>query len=428
MVDNPRMDTLISTWTVFFVGLIVLNAGLRVWLDSRQMRHVRAHRHAVPSAFQASIELSAHQKAADYTLAKLKVGGLEMIWSLACLLGWTLLGGLHHLNQTLIGLMGSSLWQSLALLASVGLIQSLLDLPLSWWRTFKTEAHFGFNRTTPKIWWGDLAKGWLMGALIMGPLAAAVITIMDSTQGMWWLWAWLVWVAFSLVMMVIYPTWIAPRFNRFERLQEPDLVREASALMDRCGFQAKGFYVMDGSKRSAHANAYFTGLGRGKRVVFYDTLLNSLSRGEVMAVLAHELGHFSRGHIPKRMLKMFGLALVALATLGYLAEQPWFYIGLGAAPNIEGSNSALALILFAFIAPMISLPLAPWMSARSRSDEFEADAFAKAQTSGQDLASALVKLYKDNASTLTPDPWYVRFFYSHPPASERLHRLGADAT
>ena len=425
IVDNAAMDTLISTWTLLFVGLLVLNAGLRFWLDGRQMKHVQLNRDKVPMPFQNTIDLASHQKAADYTLAKLRLGQVEMFWGLFCLLGWTLLGGLHHLNQWLQHWIGTGFWQSMALVAGMGLIQSLLDLPLSWRRTFKVEAQFGFNRTTPSLWWSDLIKGWLVSGLLIGPLAALIIGIMDHSQGLWWLWAWIVWVVFSVLMMVVYPTWIAPRFNRFEPLQQPDLAEDVSALMSRCGFQAKGFFVMDGSKRSAHANAYFTGLGRSKRVVFFDTLLSSLSRAEVMAVLAHELGHFKCGHIPKRMFKLYGLTLVALAILGYLAEQPWFYMGLGVSPNLDSSNSALALILFALSAPLVTLPLAPWMSQQSRSDEFEADAYASGQTNGEDLANALVKLYKDNASTLTPDPLYVRFFYSHPPATERLARLMA---
>lgn len=421
------MDTFISTWTFLFVGLLTLNAGLRFWLDSRQMQHVQTHRDHVPPPFQESVDLASHRKAADYTVAKLRLGTLEMVWGLTCLLGWTLLGGLHHLNQSLLELMGPGLWQNLALIACMGLIQSVADLPLSWWRTFKTETQFGFNRTAPSLWWSDLVKGWLMSGLLIGPLAAVVISIMDHSQGLWWLWAWLVWVLFSLLVMVIYPTWIAPLFNRFEPLNQDDLAHDVSSLMSRCGFQAKGFYVMDGSRRSAHANAYFTGLGRSKRVVFFDTLLSSLNRAEVMAVLAHELGHFKHGHIPKRMVKLFGVGLMALALLGYLAEQPWFYMGLGVSPNLEGSNSALALILFALTAPLVTLPLAPWMSRQSRTDEFQADAYASEHTSGADLANALVKLYKDNASTLTPDPLYVRFFYSHPPATERLQRLTAAA-
>jgi len=427
MVDNSHMDTLISNWTWVFVGLVTLNLGLRGWLDTRQARHVQTHQRTVPPAFQSSISIDEHQKAAHYTIAKLRVGFVDLIWGLACLLAWTLLGGLHHLNQTLLHALGPGLLQGLALMASFALIQTLLDLPLAWWRTFRTEAQFGFNRTTTGLWLVDLLKAGLMGALIMGPMATVVLLIMDSST-LWWLWVWATWVAFSLLMMVIYPTWIAPIFNRFQALDDPELAADVAQLMSQCGFQSQGIFVMDGSRRSAHANAYFTGLGRAKRVVFFDTLLQQLSHEEVLAVLAHELGHFSRGHIPKRMIKMFASAAVALAALAYLAEQPWFYAGLGVLPQLDGSNSGLALVLLSLTAPLLGLPLAPWTSGSSRSDEFEADAYACQKTDANALASALVKLYKDNATTLTPDPIYTRFFYSHPPALERLSHIRASAT
>jgi STE24 endopeptidase len=417
------MTQYVTLWTLIFATLVLLYTGLRLWLDARQMRHVAQHRASVPAPFAQHVELAAHQKAADYTRAKLRLGTLELVWSQLCLLGWTLLGGLHAVNTGLLDLMGPGLWQSLALFAAVGWIQSLLDLPLSWWRTFRLEAAYGFNRSTVGLWLGDLVKGWVMGAVVMAPLAALVLWLMDQSGNLWWLYAWAAWVGFSLLMLIIYPTWIAPRFNNFEPLANTTLSTAVTDLMRRCGFAAKGLYVMDGSKRSAHANAYFTGLGKSKRVVFYDTLIARLSQGEMLAVLAHELGHFKRGHVPKRMITLFGSGLLALLALSWLAQQPWFYLGLGVMPNLEGSNSALALILFFMVAPMLTLLITPWMSARSRRDEFEADAYAAEHAQAQDLGHALVKLYKDNASTLTPDPIYVRFFYSHPPALQRLERL-----
>jgi STE24 endopeptidase len=261
-------------------------------------------------------------------------------------------------------------------------------------------------------------------ATVIGlPLAALVLWMMGATGALWWLWTWCVWMGFNLLVLLIYPTWIAPWFNQFKPLEDPALKDRVTALMARCGFQSKGFYVMDGSKRSAHANAYFTGFGASKRVVFYDTLLAQLSPAEVDAVLAHELGHFKHRHIQKRIVSMFGMSLLGFAALGGLSQQIWFYTGLGVAPNMTGPNDALALLLFMMVMPLVGTFMGPLFAQLSRKHEFEADAFAIAQTSGADLSSALLKLYQDNASTLTPDPVYVKFYYSHPPASERLGRM-----
>jgi STE24 endopeptidase len=302
-------------------------------------------------------------------------------------------------------------------------VGSALDLPFALYRTFVLEQRFGFNKTTPRLWLQDFAKSTVLGLVIGLPLVTLIVWMMGSLGASWWLWTWCVWVAFNLLLLWVYPSWIAPWFNQFKPLDNPSLQQRVDALMQRCGFRSQGFYVMDGSKRSAHANAYFTGFGNSKRVVFYDTLLAQLSEAEVDAVLAHELGHFKHRHVPKRMLSMFGLSLVGFALLGWLAQQVWFYTGLGVLPNMDGGNSALALVLFMLVLPLLSTFVAPLLAQFSRQHEFEADAYAVQQANGVDLANALLKLYQDNASTLTPDPVYVRFYYSHPPASERLGRM-----
>ena len=311
----------------------------------------------------------------------------------------------------------------LALLAAFVVLGALIELPFDWYATFRVEQRHGFNRMTLRLWLTDMAKGAAVGAVIGLPLAALVLWIMGASGGLWWLWAWAAWVVFNLVLMVLYPTYIAPLFNKFEPLPDEALRQRVQALMQRCGFAAKGLFVMDGSKRSAHSNAYFTGLGAAKRVVFFDTLLQRLSVPEVEAVLAHELGHFKHKHVLKRIVGIFALSLVGLALLGWLAGQSGFYTGLGVAPSLTAPNDALALILFTLALPPFTFFLGPVMAHLSRRDEFQADAYACAQADGRALASALLKLHEDNAATLTPDPVYVRFYYSHPPAGERLAAL-----
>src|SRR5450830_814611 len=377
--------------TSVFALALVASVLLRLWLSSRQIRHVAQHRAMVPAPFAQSISLAAHQKAADYTIAKSQLGMLELAWSTATLMAWTLLGGLDALNQALLGWLGSGMVQQLALLGGFVLIGGLLDLPFSLYQTFVIEERFGFNKITWRLWLGDLLKSSLLGLLIGLPLASLILWLMGSTGRFWWLWAWSTWMGFSLLMMVVFPTFIAPLFNKFQPLEDETLKARVTALMQRCGFSAKGLFVMDGSRRSAHGNAYFTGFGAAKRVVFFDTLLSKLSPAEVDAVLAHELGHFKHRHILKRLI---------------------------------GANDALALLLFMLVVPVFSFFVSPLMARMSRRHEFEADAYAVAQTDGQALASALLKLYEDNASTLTPDPVFANFYYSHPPASERLVRLG----
>ena len=421
------MTDLSLTWTFVFSAALVLGLLLKLYLSSRQIRHVSRHRDMVPPAFAATISLASHQKAADYTLTKARFGLLELAFGSVLLLGWTLLGGLDALNQALAG---SALAQwgplatQMALVAGFGLISGALDLPFTLYSTFRIEERFGFNKMSLQLWLADLFKSTLVGMVIGLPIVALILWLMNSAGPLWWLWAWAVWMGFNLLVLVLYPTVIAPIFNKFKPLEDDSLKARVTALMQRCGFAAKGLYVMDGSKRSAHANAYFTGFGAAKRVVFYDTLLKQLSPAEVDAVLAHELGHFKHKHIIQRIVMLFAMSLAGFALIGYLSQQLWFYTGLGVRPNLGAPNDALALLLFMLAVPLFSFFISPLMAQLSRQHEFQADAYAALQTDGRDLASALLKLYQDNASTLTPDPVFVKFYYSHPPASERLARMG----
>ena len=421
-------------FTLLFSALLVLGLLTKFYLATRQIRHVAKHRNQVPAAFASTITLAAHQKAADYTIAKARLGLLEMAFASALLLGWTLLGGIDLLNRAIVnsGLTAyGSLVPQLVLLAAFGLISGLLDLPFTLYKTFRLEERFGFNKMTFKLWLADLVKSTLVGIVVGLPIVALILWLMGSAGSLWWLWTWVVWMGFNLLVLVLFPTVIAPLFNKFKPLDDEALKARVTALMQRCGFAAKGLFVMDGSRRSAHANAYFTGFGAAKRVVFYDTLLKQLSPGEVDAVLAHELGHFKHKHITKRMVMMFGVSLMGFALLGWISQQPWFYSGLGVSLleskhlGVPAENNAIALLLFMLTVPVFSFFITPLMSAMSRRDEFEADAYAMQQTDGAQLASALLKLYEDNASTLTPDPWYVSFYYSHPPAVDRLARMPA---
>ena len=429
----PPRDTLPPSLALSLLFALALCAGLMIkfWLASRQIRHVARHRAQVPAPFAERIPLAAHQKAADYTLAKARLGLLDMALGAAVLVGWTLMGGLDLLNQALLSWLGGGMAQQLALLAAFALISGLIDLPLSLAQTFGVEQRFGFNQMTWKLWLSDLFKSALVGTLIGLPIAALILWLMGAAGPLWWLWAWGAWMGFNVLLMWIYPSFIAPLFNRFQPLQDEALKARVTALMQRCGFAAKGLFVMDGSRRSAHANAYFTGFGAAKRVVFYDTLLQQLTPAEVEAVLAHELGHFKHRHIAQRMAGLFALSLAGFALLGWLSTRGWFYTGLGVVPNLSlngaAPNDALALLLFLLAVPVFSFFIAPLMAQWSRRHEFQADAYAMAQADGGALASALLKLYQDNASTLTPDPLYVKYYYSHPPATERLARLPSPA-
>lgn len=416
--------------TAAFVAAVMLSFLVKLWLSSRQMRHVARHRGAVPSAFVGTVPLSAHQKAADYTVARGRFGTLHLAWDTALLVGWTLLGGLDLLNQWMLSWrpeLGDMGYQ-LGLLAAFAMLSGVLDLPWSIYNTFRLEERFGFNRTTLKLFLVDGVKGLAVGALLGLPIAALILWLMAKAGSGWWLWAWGAWMGFNLLMLVIYPTVIAPLFNKFQPLEDAVLRERVQTLMQRCGFAAKGLFVMDGSRRSAHGNAYFTGLGAAKRVVFFDTLLERLNPPEVEAVLAHELGHFKRRHVPQRMVLMFALSLAGFALLGWLSTQAGFYLGLGVRPSLEAPNDALALLLIMLALPPFAFFLTPLMSLWSRKHEFEADAYACAQASGTDLSNALLKLHEDNAGTLTPDPVFARFYYSHPPASERLAAIASLVT
>jgi STE24 endopeptidase len=412
--------------TLVFAAALLASLLVKFWLATRQMRHVAAHRNTVPSAFAQTISLGAHQRAADYTLAKGRFGLIGTAVAAAVLLGWTLLGGIDALNTALRDALQprfGDLAYQLALLGAFAVIGALIEMPLDLYSIFRIEQRFGFNRTTWKLYLVDMLKGALVGALIGTPIAALMLWLMHAAGSLWWVWAWGVWMAFNLLILVLYPTVIAPLFNKFEPLADESLKARVQQLMARCGFAAKGLFVMDGSKRSAHGNAYFTGFGAAKRVVFFDTLLDKLSPGEVEAVLAHELGHFKHKHVIKRIGVMFALSLAGFALLGWLSTQPWFYAGLGVRPSLTAPNDALALLLFLLAAPVFTFFVSPLFAQVSRKHEFEADAYACRHASGNDLAAALLKLHEDNASTLTPDPVYVRFYYSHPPASERLAAL-----
>ncbi|MFL6691676.1 MAG: M48 family metallopeptidase [Ramlibacter sp.] len=412
-------------WTLLFAAALVAGLGVKFWLATRQVRNVARHRGEVPAAFAGTVSLAAHQKAADYTVSKARLGLLEMAFGTVVLLGWTLLGGLNALNHGLLALLGPGMAQQLALLACFAVIGGLLDLPFTLYQTFVIEERFGFNKMTWRLWLVDGIKGLVLGVAIGLPVAWLILWLMGAAGKLWWLWAWAAWMGLNMLLLVLYPTVIAPLFNKFKPLEDETLKARVTALMQRCGFAAKGLFVMDGSKRSAHANAYFTGFGAAKRVVFFDTLLNKLSPGEVDAVLAHELGHFKHKHIVKRIAGLFAASLAGFALLGFAATQPWFYTGLGVLPNLSGPTDALALLLFLLAVPVFSFFISPLMAQLSRKHEFQADAFAVAQTGRDDLRTALLKLYEDNASTLTPDPLFVKFYYSHPPASERLARMAA---
>ena len=411
--------------TLTLAAVLVANLLTKLWLSNRQVRHVAQHRATVPAAFVQTISLEAHQKAADYTLAKARVGVLDLGLDAMTLMAWTLLGGLDMLNQVTLHWLGEGMPQQIGLVVGFSLIGGLISLPLSLYQTFGIEQRFGFNNTTPKLWLSDLVKALLVGMVLGLPILWVVLWLMQAGGSLWWLYTWVALVAYQLFVMWIAPNVIMPLFNKFTPLEDATLKARVTALMTRSGFTAKGFFVMDGSRRSAHSNAFFTGFGAAKRVVFFDTLLAQLNGDEMEAVLAHELGHFKHRHILKMMTTNFATSLAGLALLGWLSQQIWFYTGLGVMPNVNGNNSALALLLFMLVLPLFTFFVSPLSARRSRKFEFEADAYAVANSDGKALANALLKLYQDNASTLTPDPWYVAFYYSHPPASQRLARMTA---
>ena len=414
-------------FSILFVSFFLLTIALRFWLSSRQLRHVMRHRHAVPAEFAATIPLAAHQKAADYTAAKTRFGLIALLFNSALLIVFTLLGGLQWLAMTVMPLTGPGMPFQIGLIVAFAVVSGVLDIPFDYYRQFVLEQRFGFNKMTPALWLADMVKGAALGAVIGLPLIWVMLTLMNKSGALWWLYAWLVWTGFQLLMMVLYPTVIAPLFNKFSPLTDDALRSRIEGLMGRVGFASKGLFVMDGSKRSAHGNAYFSGFGANKRIVFFDTLLARLAPQEIEAVLAHELGHFKLKHIVKRMAVMFMVSLGFLALLGYLKNQVWFYEGLGVDPLYASGNDAMALILFMLVLPVFTFVLSPLTSISSRKHEFEADAFAATHTDARDLVSALVKMYEDNASTLTPDPLHSAFYDSHPPASVRIAQLNLAA-
>jgi len=416
----PHPDIAFSIVFLIALGAMV---GAKLWLASRQIRFVANHRDQVPPQFSNTIALTAHQRAADYTIARTRFTMVDVVISAIVLIGFTLLGGLQALDLVITSRVGNGYIGQIVLVASVVVITGLIDLPLSYIRHFVIEERFGFNRRTRYLFFVDQIKSALLGAAIGIPLLFVVLWLMNEAGNLWWLWTWVFWTAFQLLAIVLYPSFIAPLFNKFEPLRNEALTSRIEALLRRCGFAVKGLYVMDGSRRSAHGNAYFTGFGAAKRIVFFDTLLDRLSGEEIEAVLAHELGHFKRRHMIKGLGIMSVISLAALALLGWLSQHAWFYEGLGVQPSPTGGNSGLALVLFFLVVPVFLFFMTPLGSLRSRRHEFEADAFAAGQTDPKDLVNALVKLYEDNASTLTPDPIYTAFYYSHPPASQRIDRL-----
>ena len=409
-----------ATFTTLFVAALVTTLILRLWLASRQAAHVARHADAVPAQFAGRIELDAHRKAAAYTVAKTRFGMTAALADSALLAALTLGGGIATLDTLWAGLLGGpGHAYGLALIFSVFAIQALVDLPFSLYRQFVIETRFGFNRMTLGLFFSDVLKQALLAAVIGTPLLLAVLWLMGNLGPYWWLTVWVFWCVFSLALHFIYPTWIAPLFNKFSPLAEGEMKARIEALLGRCGFRSSGLFVMDGSRRSSHGNAYFTGFGDSKRIVFFDTLLERLAPAEVEAVLAHELGHFRRRHVVKHIALSFLLSLFFLWLLGMLIESPGFYAGLGA----PGGNTALALVLFFLVIPVFTFPFHPLTSSLSRSHEFEADAYAADHASADDLVRALVKLYQDNAAPLTPDPLHSLFYDSHPPAAQRIEHL-----
>lgn len=408
-------------FTLIFVTTLALGSLAKLWLARRHLAHVAAHRAAVPLAFQEQIPLSDHQKAADYTTAKTRFAMLGIVFDAALLLAFTLAGGIQWVADQFRGNFDSPLTLGVATLVTVLVISSLLEAPFNLYRTFVIEARFGFNHITLKLYLLDMLKGLLVGALLGLPLLFGVLWLMERMGEYWWLYVWGAWVTFNLLILFIYPTLIAPLFNHFTPLQDETMKARIEALLARCGFTASGLFVMDGSRRSAHGNAYFTGFGKTRRIVFFDTLLERLNMSEIEAVLAHELGHFKRRHVAKRIALTFVLSLGFLWLLGVLMQTGWFYQGLG----VTTPSTALALLLFFMVMPVFSFPLSPVMAAYSRKHEFEADVYAAQQTHSDDLVNALVKMYQDNAATLTPDPLYSKFYDSHPPAAVRIANLQA---
>ncbi len=409
--------------TLLFIVAVGASTAVAWWLARRQVQAVVAHRDQVPGPFAQQISGEEHRKAADYTIARVRFGRVGTVLSAGVALALTVGGGIASLDAWWRGNGWAQPWLGVAVIATVALVTSVVDLPLSLWQTFRLEARFGFNRTSPMLFMADLGKGLLLAALLGGPLVLGTLVLMGHAGRWWWAWVWCGWVAVSLMMAWAWPVFIAPLFNRFSPLQDAALGARIDALLERCGFRSRGVFVVDSSRRSTHGNAYFTGIGRNKRIVFYDTLLQRLDPDEVEAVLAHELGHFRLQHVRQRLLVSLGTGFVGFALLGALAGRPAFYAALG----VPVPSGHAALLLFAFGAPVLGFFATPLLALWSRRHEFQADRFASRHVSAAALATALVKLHRDNASTLTPDPLYAAFYYSHPTALQRIERLLAGA-
>ncbi len=413
----------LHNFTLLFLAMLLVSTLMRLYLSQRQIHFVSQHRDKVPDSFADNITLEDHQKAADYTITKVKFGRLPLFYEVALLLIWTLGGGLDWLDNNIIALELNPILTGIAVILVYTFISSLLDLPFTLYNTFVIEEKFGFNRTTIKTFITDMIKGSLLGLVIGIPLLYVILWLMQQSGDQWWIYAWFVISGFSIFMMWVYPTWIAPIFNKFEPLEEGETLNRITHLLNRCGFSSNGIFVIDGSKRSSHGNAYFSGFGRNKRIVFFDTLLKMLSDDELEAVLAHELGHFKKKHIIKSMAISFAMTLLALAVLAWLMKAEWFYTALG----VNQASTYMALLLFTLVTPAFTFAFQPLFSIFSRKNEFEADAFAAEQTDAKYLIHALVGLYRENANTLTPDPMYSAFYDSHPPAPVRIAQLNTHA-
>ena len=409
-----------STLTLIFVGLLAATTLTRLWLGSRQVAYVQANRAQVPAAFSADISLEAHQKAADYSSAKTKLALIEIIAQAILLLAFTLGGGLQWLDDAWRNVLpNAEIIRGALVICTAMLVSALVDLPFEYYKTFSIDEKFGFNKMTPKMFFTDLVKHSIVGIALGAPILFAALWLMQGAGEYWWFYLWVVWSLFNIIMLAVYPTFIAPLFNKFTPLADENLKSRIEALLIKCGFKSQGLFVMDGSARSSHGNAYFTGFGSSKRVVFFDTLLSRLNTEEIEAVLAHELGHFKHHHVIKRIAMMFFVSFLGLALLGWLTNQAWFYNGLG----VNTPSNYMALMLFLLVSPVFLFILRPIMASYSRKNEFEADDYAAKHANAKHLVDALVKLYRDNASTLTPDPLHSAFYDSHPPASLRIAKL-----
>ena len=410
------------TLTLTFVTLLLLTTGIRIWLGNRHITHVQSHRNEVPAAFSGSISLEAHQKAADYSNAKTKLVITEATVQAALLALLTIGGGLQLIDEIWRNLLpANEIARGALVICSAMIVSSLVDIPFDYYKTFTVDEKFGFNKMTRSMFFSDMLKHTIVGVLLGAPILFAALWLMQGAGDYWWLYLWIVWSAFNLLMLAVYPTFIAPFFNKFTPLADEALKQRIETLLTKCGFKSQGLFVMDGSARSSHGNAYFTGFGSSKRVVFFDTLLERLNADEIEAVLAHELGHFRHHHVIKRIALMFFVSFIGLALLGWLMNQDWFYAGLG----VEQASNYMALMLFLLVSPVFLFLLRPLMASYSRKNEFEADDYAAKHANAKYLVEALVKLYRDNASTLTPDPLHSAFYDSHPPASIRISKLAA---